>query len=227
VIPQVLGAVGPRTAAPRRGVLLHLGGGFIPLPASWSYVRTLTALVSRLTRQVRPGEALTVTGSAPVVAALGDLAPEPGRRIVQLSPEQMSTAVASTTVLLTLPGRSTTLEGLVSGTPTVLLPGLNYSQHRHVGVFQHWIESMPVFSWADLPGYGLLPPGLAEGAAGWQAMDLGARFHRDVRAQGLLAKWLTAHLAAPPPAPRLGKGAPWTTFDGADHVARHALALTG
>jgi hypothetical protein len=109
----------------------------------------------------------------------------------------------------------------------VLLPGLNYSQHRHVGVFQRWIESMPAFSWDDLPGYGLLPPGLAERAAGWQAMELGARFHQDIRAQGQLANWLTAHLVTPPPAPWLGKGAPWTTFDGADHVARHALALTG
>lgn len=227
VIPQVLGAVGPAPATRRGGVVLNLGGGFLPLADSWHYLGILVDLVARTTGRSRPGELLTVTGSRPVVAALANRSWNPDVRIAQLSPRQMSEAVAQASLLITLPGQNTTFEGLVLATPTVLVPGLNYSQHRQVVAFLEWIESMPTYSWADLPGYGLLPAGLSEGDAGLLAMDLGARFAHDHQAQAQFFDWLAPHVATPPAPPRLAEGAPWTGFDGADHVARAALALTG
>lgn len=229
VIPQVLGQSNPVPvpANERRGVLCHLGGGFIAVEESWSYLRALVSLVARAVRNTRPADLLAVTGARSALTALGDLPRSLGIQARQLPPKEMAEEIARTKLLITLPGRATTIEGVVLGTPTVLVPGLNYSQHRQSVAFRRWVQSMPVCTWSNLAGYADLPAGLPEGQAGLRGLDLGQRFAVDARAQAQLFDWLTVQLAALPSAPRPTEGAPWTTFDGADHVARHALSLMG
>jgi hypothetical protein len=226
VIPQIVATDLPAPSRERSGVVMNLGGAMSPLGGNHRFLAALLHVAVRAVTESLGTVDIVAACSAPAAAAIrtfGDPSP------VRLGPvdfDDMMTALAERSVLLTVPGLSIVWEALAAEIPTVVLPGSNYSQHQQVVAYERFVDAAPILTWNDVPGYGLLPGGLPEAEGVTRAIELGERFSSDAAAQEALRVRLVELLRGGrigPPV--LRPGHPWSSLDGADAVAQEVFDL--
>lgn len=216
VVPQIVDQAVPPVRG-RSGMVLNLGGAVAPMGINHAYLRALIEVVASV---LSAGQSLLVTCSAAAAQAIGRAGPICGATITELPSAQMLATLGRCARLLTLPGQSIMWEALQMQTPTVVLPGANYSQHRQLAAYQRFFSGIPFISWDDLDRYRTLPAGLPEARGVALATELGDRLATDRAARSQLADLIACALAAEPAtAPVLRDGHPWADFGGAAEVA--------
>ena len=223
VVSQIVDLDTPVPGTRRAGTVLNLGGAVAPMGDNHLYLRTLVELV---TQTLSPVDHLLVTCSSKAKEAICRGGPIPGATVSELPFGEMMSTLGRCARLFTLPGQSIMWEALRMRTPTVVLPGANYSQHRQFGAYRRFLAGIQYIGWDDLDGYGTLPPGLPEERGVALAIELGNRLSTDQSARGQLVKLMTDILSCGhSQAPTLRDGHPWPDFGGATQVADEIGAL--
>jgi len=223
IVSQIVDLETPAPQTQRAGTVLNLGGAVAPMGDNRRYLRTLIELVRHT---LAPVEDLLVTCSSEARKAICRDGPIPGATVSELPFSEMMSTLGRCARLLTLPGQSIMWEALRMRTPTVVLPGANYSQHRQLGAYRRFFAGMEFIGWDDLDGYHMLPAGLPEERGVTLAVELGNRLSADQCGRTQLAKLVTGILSCgPSEAPTLRDGHPWQDFGGAVQVADEIYAL--
>jgi hypothetical protein len=226
IVPQVVehALALPRTAR-RQGVLLNLGGGVAPGVDTTAFLAALVDVTANALTVTGDGSLLVATSTA-VAARLAPNAPR-GVEIRALSRADMIDQLGVRARLVTVPGQSILWEALAARTPTVLVPGSNYSQHRQAALYHDQLINVPVLGWADLPGFASAPAGLPEAQGLALAAEAGRAFATNAAARATLTDWLHRTLRQPPAAPELSPGSVWRDLTGAEVIAAEILSLLG
>jgi hypothetical protein len=223
IVPPIVDLQLPTAGNERAGTVLNLGGAVTPAGNNYAYLRALVEVIAETLGSV--GDLLVTCSS---VAAKAICRADPIARVTveELSFDEMMAALAKCSRLLTLPGQSIMWEALRMQTPTLLLPGSNYSQHRQVVAYQRFFADVAFLTWDDLDGYSTLPPGLPETLGVALAVELGNRLATDQPARAQLSRLLADAMSVGPLLPpKLRAGHPWSHFNGAACVADEILAL--
>lgn len=221
-IPQIAEPEPRKLSNPRTGLLLNFGGGITPFGFSYDYAATVVQVVQDAIASVGSGELLVTCSDV----ARTELESRGIRADIQsLALHEMIRELLSRSVLITLPGLSIMWEAVRTHIPTFVLPGISYSQHQLVKEYKRFFQGVSFFTWDELPGYGLLPPGMDEAAGVRAATNIADTFARDSDGIQRLKNWLTPGLLRAPVFPSLIAGHPWGDFSGAEKVADEVLHL--
>lgn len=208
-IPQICERQSGTSAGERHGLILNLGGGTTPFGFSYDYAAALVMVVQNALRGIDVGNLLVTCSDA----ARQQLEARGIRgEIVSLSLDEMLDELRSRLALITLPGLSIMWEATMTQIPTLVVPGISYSQHQLVREYVRYFQGMLFFTWDDLSGYGLLPPGMDEDAGVRAATIMADRFARDGGGILRLTRWLSSGLLQRPKAPTLRIDHPWGGF---------------
>lgn len=223
IVPPVVALGLPMARNKRAGTIVNLGGAVSPIGNNYAYLR---ALVEVIGETLGGAEDLLVACSSVAAKAINSPGPIAGVVVEELAFDEMTAMLGRCARLLTVPGQSIMWEALQMQTPTLLLPGSNYSQHRQVSAFRRFFADVAFITWDDLEGYQTLPPGLPENLGVARAVELGNRMANDQTARRQLGRLLADALSSVPlAAPKLRAGHPWSNFDGAARVVDEILAL--
>ncbi len=197
----------------RAGLIINLGGSFSPFGCSYPYLACLIKDINEISQS----QDVTVTCSETCKKYLVKLGVKV--KMITLNPFEMIDLLVKSDTLITLPGLSIVWDAVLSKIRTIVVPGINYSQHLQPKSYKRFLENLPIFSWDDIEGYESLDAGLEEHIAVEKSISIANRFAKDSNGRSQLKQWMIGKLKLRNNIPYLGSNHPYGGFNGTEHVA--------
>ena len=210
-------------------LLVNFGGIESPLGSNIELVITVSQLILDVVKEYKNITRVFICGGEnPIKEVSNNLKLNNDRdKVAAKSQTDFLASLSNCHYFMTVPGLSVIYESIQLNKSILIIPPLNYSQHLQLKQYKKILNGAEYITWAEIPGYELLPNNLSEIEGVKLAINLGAKFSNDQGAQSFFKQRIRSFLSSngvEAVSFRKPIGKSLNNFDGAEYIANDILS---